>query len=271
MRPDPKKCCVLVPSRDGIDQACERGLYELARRGYPLAILRGVTSIDQIRCQMATDALERGFEELFWIDDDIVFDPDDVDRLRVASYEMELSILGGVYPKKGEPQLTTRWKDGTNSVVLGKGGGILEVKYTSTGFLLTHASVYSRMLAQGVVGGPCVGQFGRRMIPYFQPMIVSQDGLDWYLAEDWSFCHRSAQAGVAIWVDTRPRLLHVGRYAYSWDDLGARERAASVIVQIAEPGPTFQDQRDQEWAKHGPPVEATPDASGDADAADPPR
>ena len=226
-RPDPKKCCIMVPSRDGIDQACERGLYELARRGYHLYIMRGVTSIDQIRSQMATDALEQGFERLFWIDDDIVFNPDDVDRLCAS----ELPLIGGVYPKKGEPQLTTRWKPSTTSIVLGEGGGVLEVTYASTGFLLTHASVYARVLSEhGLL--PMVGQFGRRMTPYFQPMIVKIDGADYYLAEDWSFCHRAAAAGIPIMVDTRPRLMHVGRYAYSWEDLVPRERMTSVTVQI---------------------------------------
>lgn len=228
MRPDPRKCCIMVPSRDGIDPACERGLYELARRGYVLNIMRGVTSIDQIRCQMATDTLGRGFEELFWIDDDIVFDPDDVDRLRVSGFP----IIGGVYPKKGEPQLTTRWKEGTTSVVLGEGGGPVEVKYTSTGFLLTHATVYARMVSHhGIM--PTVGQFGRQLLPFFQPMIVEQGDTEWYLAEDWAFCHRAAEAGIPIRVDTRPRLMHVGRYTYSWEDLVPRERVPSMTVQIA--------------------------------------
>lgn len=224
---EPGKCCVLVPSRDGIDQECERGLQELGRRGYRVRIMRGVTSIDQIRSQMATDALEAGFEGLFWIDDDIVFDPNDVDRLCSS----DLPILGGVYPKKGEPQFALRWKAGTTSVVLGEGGGLLEVQYASTGFLFTHANVYSRLIERGL-SGPLIGQFGRLMVPYFQPMTVSQDGIGRYLAEDWSFCHRASEAGIPIWVDTRPRLMHVGRHAYSWDDMIPRDRLPSLTVQI---------------------------------------
>jgi hypothetical protein len=227
-RPDPKKCCILVPSRDGIDPECERALSELARRGYHLRFMRGVTSIDQVRCQMATDALESGFEELFWIDDDVVFNPDDVDRLRSSG----LPIIGGVYPKKGEPQLAVRWKEGTTSVTLGEGGSVVEVKYASTGFLLTHASVYDALIERGMMAPSSIGQFGRRMTPYFQPMVVQENGVERYLAEDWSFCHRATEIGLKIRVDTRPRLMHVGRYAYSWDDLIPRDRVPSLTVHL---------------------------------------
>lgn len=233
---DPAKCCILVPSRDGIDPACESALGELARRGYHLRFMRGVTSIDQIRSQMATDALDAGYEELFWIDDDIVFNPDDVDRLRSSGHR----IVGGVYPKKGEPQLALRWKEGTTSVVLGEGGGLVEVRYAGTGFLYTQARVYAKILNNILVDPEAwwraseapIGQFGRPMTPYFMPKIVHDDGVDRYLAEDWSFCHRAAEAGIPIMVDTRPRLLHVGRYGYSWDDLVQRDRVTSLTVQI---------------------------------------
>lgn len=223
---DPSKCCILVPSRDGIDPLCEAALSELRRRGYHLSIMRGVTSIDQIRSQMATDALKNGYQELFWIDDDIAFNPDDVDLLRSSG----LAFVGGVYPKKGDPQLAVRWKEGTSSVVLGEGGGLTEVRYAGTGFLLTRASVYLALVERGVV--PVTGQFGRAMMPYFQPKIVHDDGVGRYLAEDWSFCHRAAEAGIKVWVDTRPRLMHIGRYAYSWEDLIPRDRIPSLTIQI---------------------------------------
>lgn len=227
MSTDPSKCCILVPSRDGIDPACEAALGELRRRGYHLSIMRGVTSIDQIRSQMATDALDAGFQELFWIDDDIVFNPDDVDLLRSSG----LAFVGGVYPKKGEPQLTIRWSEGTTSVVLGEGGGLVDVKYASTGFLLTHASVYDAMQVKGLARA-AFGQFGRSMMGYFQPMTITEGTISRYLAEDWSFCHRASEAGIPIMVDTRPRLMHVGRYAYSWEDLIPRDRIPSLTIQI---------------------------------------
>lgn len=43
--------------------------------------MRGYAAIDQCRNQMATDAFAQGFAETMWIDSDIAFSPDDVDRL----------------------------------------------------------------------------------------------------------------------------------------------------------------------------------------------
>ena len=76
------RCVVLVPAHGAIDNACEEGLRELERRGYTIWRGKGYSAIDQARCHMASDALAQGFDELFWIDSDIVFQPDDVDKIR---------------------------------------------------------------------------------------------------------------------------------------------------------------------------------------------
>lgn len=79
---DPARCVVLVPVGGAIEAGCEEGLRELERRGHPVRRVRGYSAIDAARCQMATDALNDGFEELMWIDSDVVFDPNDIDKLR---------------------------------------------------------------------------------------------------------------------------------------------------------------------------------------------
>ena len=75
-------CVILVPVGGAIDPGCEDALRELERRGYVVWRVRGFSAIDAARNQMANDALAQRFDELMWIDSDIVFDPDDVDRLR---------------------------------------------------------------------------------------------------------------------------------------------------------------------------------------------
>ncbi len=82
------RCVVLVPVGGTIDLDCEDALRELERRGYG--------SIDAARNQMASGVLAQGFDELMWIDSDIVFDPDDVAKLR----RHDLPLVCGIYPKK---------------------------------------------------------------------------------------------------------------------------------------------------------------------------
>ena len=92
---------MLVPVAGAIDPDCEEALRELERRGYAVWRVRGYSAIDAARNQMASDALAQGFDELMWIDADIVFDPDDVDKLR----QHDLPLVFGICAKKARRQL----------------------------------------------------------------------------------------------------------------------------------------------------------------------
>ncbi len=72
---NPSRCVILVPFATHIVPACEQGLIELQRRGYDVRRVGGYAAIDQGRSQMVTDALAAGYEETFWIDSDIEFQP----------------------------------------------------------------------------------------------------------------------------------------------------------------------------------------------------
>jgi len=209
------KCVVLVPVGGSIEADCERGLRSLEARGYVVRRVTGYAAIDQGRSQMATDALADGFDELMWIDADIGFDPDDVDRLRNAG----LPFVCGVYPKKGLRELAIHVAPGTKKVVFGDEGGLLPIHYAATGFLFTRRLVYTAM--QDKLALPvCNTRFGRAVVPYFLPMVVPDGDGQWYLGEDFAFSDRARQAGFDILADTRIRLSHIGPYSYSWEDSG---------------------------------------------------
>src|SRR5438045_2322006 len=88
-------CVVLVPAFSPPVPKCEEGLRELAMHGYPVRRVRGFSAIDQGRNQMASDALNDGFAETMWIDTDIGFSADAVDRLRSHN----LPIVAGLYSR----------------------------------------------------------------------------------------------------------------------------------------------------------------------------
>jgi hypothetical protein len=93
---DPSKCVILVPVDANIEPACEAALVELAHRGYTVRRVYGYAAIDQARNEMAAAALADGFEETVWIDSDISFEPDAVERLRSHG----LPIVCGIYARK---------------------------------------------------------------------------------------------------------------------------------------------------------------------------
>ena len=214
-----KTCVVLVPVGTHVEPGCEAGLVELEKRGYVVRRVRGYSAIDQGRNQMATDALAQGFLETMWIDSDVAFNPDDVDQLRSHG----LPLVCGIYPKKGKRELSVHVMPGTQKIVFGSGGGLIELKYAATGFLLVQRSVYERMQIRLELP-VCNQKFGSPMVPFFQPLIINEPQGPWYLAEDFAFSERARQCDFHVMADTTVRLFHVGSYPFSWEEAGLDPR-----------------------------------------------
>jgi hypothetical protein len=225
---DPKRCVVLVPYATHIVPACERGLIELQRCGYEVWRVGGYANIDIGRSEIVTAALDAGFEETFWIDADVEFSPDAVQRLR----SFRLPIACGIYARKGARAIAAHTLPLTGQLSMGRGSNApVELLYAATGFLHVRREVYAAIREQLALP-LCNAQFGRPMVPYFMPMIVNHDGREqsgdksphskghWYLADDYSFCERARQCGYKIMADPSIRLWHIGEYAYGWEDAG---------------------------------------------------
>lgn len=211
------KTIVLVPVANTIEPECEASLSKLRARGMKVRVYRGASAIDQARNTMATDALREGFEKLFWIDADVGFDVEDVDRL----FAHDVPFVCGIYPKRGGRALACHVLPGTKELVFGEDGGLVEILYAAGGFCLIDASVYHR-IREKLALPTCNAHFGQPVDPYHLPMVKETEGGAWYLAEDYAFCERARQVGFEIWADTRIRLRHIGRYAYQWEDAGSQ-------------------------------------------------
>ncbi len=222
---DPSACVVLVPVASRVEPACEAALRELERRGHPVRRVHGYAAVDQARSQMASDALADGFAELLWVDSDIAFHPDAVGRLRGHG----LPLVAGVYPKKGKRELACSFLPGTRTLTLGAEGGLLPVRYVGMGFCHTRRGVYEAVERHHRLP-VCNVRFGRPLVPYFAPLAADCGGGWWYLAEDYAFCHRAAQAGVPVTADTAVRLGHIGSYPYTWEDAGQERLVHDTFV-----------------------------------------
>lgn len=222
-------CVVLVPSLTPATAKCEDGIKELIKRGYIVRRMRGFSAIDQGRNQVASDALNDGFQELMWIDSDIGFEADAVERLR----QHNLPIVGGLYPQPGSRSLACELLAETEEVVFGEEGGLLEVKYVAAGFLHVRREVFET-IRDRLKLPHCNTRFSERGIwPFFlpdtveDPMTIEEDGnvepmsvRYRYLTDDFAFCWRVREAGFKIYVDTSIRLWRSGPYGYGWEEAG---------------------------------------------------
>jgi hypothetical protein len=163
------------------------------------------------------------------VDSDISFEPEAVDRLRSHGSP----LVGGLFARRTSVHFGCRFLPDTPELTLGEGGGLAEVRYLGTAFLLTHRRVYEDVAR--VFDLPlCNTTSDAPALPFFLPMVIRDPDLGfWYLSEAWSFCERARQAGHKVMVDTSIRLWHHGRYAYGWEDVGApRQRVPSVKARF---------------------------------------
>jgi len=229
---DPRRCAILVPFQGFIHAECDDALKALERRGYQVRRVGGYAAIDQGRNQMATDALLDGFEETLWIDSDIGFHPDDVERLRSHPDPM----VCGIYPQKGKRALACHVMPGSPSLTFGQRGGLVELLYAGTGFLLIRREVYLTLLEQLRLP-VCNERFGHPTFPFFLPLVREIEDGYWYLAEDYAFCQRARQCGFKIYADSSIRLWHIGQYRYGWEDAGLERQRFNTFTLNFGDGP----------------------------------
>jgi hypothetical protein len=224
---DRKKCVILVPIAQDIEPDCDRALRELERRGYPVVRARGSSQVDMFRSQIASDFHREGYEETVWIDSDIGFSPDDVEKLR----SHETPIVCGLYARRNLHALAAKCLPGTSTITLGTAGGLTEIMYAGAGFLYVQRQVYDALAKTLPV---CNASTGKPLVPYFLPLLSQMDGDLFYLSEDYSFCERARQAGFKIMADTTIRLWHIGPYRFGWEEAAyPRQRHDSFVFQVA--------------------------------------
>ncbi len=234
MSSNPATCAVLVPVGNHIEPQTEVALRELERRGYPVWRSYGCSAIDFARSRLATQALSEGFEETLWIDADIVFDPNDVDRLRgrtfadiraagghtVPNDHEKPLVLSGVYAKKGVRELALQFfTTPGETMYFGVDAPFRKAVYAPGGMLLVRRQAYE-LVAKTSRLPHCTTNESFGMIPFFMPLIIQEGDHSIYLCEDFAFSRRVRDAGLEIWVDMQMRLYHLGNYPYSWEDAG---------------------------------------------------
>ena len=213
----PCHCAVLVPTPPAISPDCEAALRELERRGYEVRRADDADSFDVCCNRLATLALTDGFLETMWIGPDIVFDPDDVDRLRAH----RLPFSCGLYPRTDRQVLDCHFPPSTTVVTLGQQGGLTEILHAGLGFLLVRRPVYMDLISQN--GLPiCDQSTSFAMFPFFQPLVSPlDDGYRW-LDSPFAFSEFARRAGYKIHADTSIRLFRRGSFFNGWEEAGRR-------------------------------------------------
>ena len=186
---------------------------------FTTVIRQGDALIDRSRSIVASRFIQSdNYDILFFIDDDIIFNPQDLAAMCLKMNTEDIEILGGTYLKKQdvEPVLTFKGIPGV-TYKFGEGAGIQEVIAASTGFLGIKKSALRKMIDSGAV--PLCHPNDLKFYPFFQPQAKLIDGENVYLSEDWAFAIKAKELGIRSYIDGSIKLGHAGRYVYTWDDI----------------------------------------------------
>ena len=163
--------------------------WAIAYRSFRLPSGSGTTWIEGLPFDHARNvavrcALEHEFDELLFLDDDVIVPPDAYERLHSAQKD----IIGALYWTRHAP---------IQPVMLGPGdinGDLLRVDRVGTGCLLIQTRIFKTLPE-----------------PWFEWRLDRTDlPEEQRVSEDWYFCDHAQDHGFEIWCDTGCECEHAG-------------------------------------------------------------
>lgn len=217
------------------------------------AVRYGTDGIVAARNQVAAQMVTSDCDWLLWVDTDMGFDADALDKLLMVADPVARPVVGGLcfaarqYAHDGMNGYWTRpqptlydWKDnpdgGSGFVItpMYPVNALMQVSATGSAFILIHRSVFER-IAETVIPGT-----------------AEKIGAAWYdrtpapngelLGEDISFCVRANLAGIPVHVHTGVRTSHYKAqwlqekdHWRSYNPPPATERTAVIVPVLGRP------------------------------------
>lgn len=162
-------------------------------------IIQKNSLIYDARNNIAAGAIHYGFDRVLWLDSDMYFDADLLNRLNRDMDENGLEYVCGVFTTRSKPVTPCIYKE-LNYGVDGKKAipytdhpkGLFEIAASGFGAVLMKTDILRRVHER----------FGDPFVPLEK------------LGEDMSFCWRLSQIGVKMWCDGSIRLGHIGQCVY---------------------------------------------------------
>ena len=163
---------------------------------------------------------------LIFLDGDIIFQPEDVERL-LDALSSGYDAVGGLYPVKGGTFLAQRGWNGQFRL----SGDLEEVQFVSTGFLGISRSILEKITKDMPVLNK--GNWSE-CYPVFE------DGRfeDIFISEDWDFCNKVRQAGAKVYAHTGIQLSHLKEKLYTSkeaiDRMSVKPETQQLKQELAE-------------------------------------
>lgn len=196
---------------------------------YVLHIVTGDALISRSRSQACTKFLESTeIPYLLFIDDDIMFTPDDVKKI----YDSLLNgydCIGGIYPVRGASQLASYGWGGKLDI----DGKITEVEYLATGFMGISRRILEKVKTD--LNLPLLNKDDwSRCYPFFETgrMMDREHGVPIYISEDWEFCDKLRQIECKVYADTSVQVGHLREQMFTPEDVLKTQTQAKIDEEV---------------------------------------
>jgi len=211
--------CICVPYFGGKDWEHDQLIDAARGLGYRVEVLHNYPYIDQARCVLAERALARpGVQVVFFIDHDMIFDIDDVERIANEALMRDAVVSGLYLTRRVKGTAVVRLDPMPEKISCFKAGGLYPCSCLPGGFtaiprrVLEEMPIKSARLGDGVT---------RVRLWFYNEVFLAEpedDTSSLWLGEDTSFSRRVREAGFQMFVDTRPRIFHKGTHKFALED-----------------------------------------------------
>jgi hypothetical protein len=236
------KLCIASVTYHGCDPDHALSVFELLMQPGVSIIYRGDDGIlERARSIVATRFLqETDADVLLSIDADIIFRA--ADAVAIGQQAITHSMVGGIYTMRtphGPWPVMRMYRD--EPVVLSDDPTPIRVPAVGTGFLATHRRVFEAMIDRaGLQLQQSEG--ASPFYPFYLYAPAQVNGRWQWLGEDIAFCELARRAGFDTYVNPAIRLQHVGRKAFTLDDMLPRSepRLQGAARLAAQPDGSWQ-------------------------------
>lgn len=207
------------------------------------SIMLGTSNVAHGRNQIVDQFLTTDCDWLWWIDSDMSFRPDTLDRMVEEADPDTRPILGALcfavmrgHGQEVIPTLYALTDDDpplpARVTRLPEPAGVYQFSATGAGCLLVHRTVFEKVAEYKPT--PDARPFGERSFPWFEfAPWQTAEGAD-VMGEDLTFCYRAAAAGFPTHVDTRIVVGHVKPLVYDdrayYAQFGQEPPTATYVV-----------------------------------------
>lgn len=193
------KITIGVPCNRVIRPKTMQCLLELVAKGgydFHTVISEEGYTIAENRTYLAVQAINNKSEYLLFIDDDMTFEPDLLDKLIANGKD----VCGVAYRPRADVGQITYFLDETHIKRIEESNDpkyktLFECHATGTGVMLIKCEIFKKIPR-----------------PWFEfkygPMGNCRQG------EDWFFCEKARNNNFTIWADPRPKVNHLGEIVY---------------------------------------------------------